>query len=434
MPSKASRLAHLALATVIAISGAAVSTAVTAPDAYAVSAASSVGGEISRSEVIARAKYWLSKADEIEYSQHASYPDQDGRLYRTDCSGYVSMAWHMSVSANTGTLANYSHVISRSSLKPGDILNNSADGHVILFEKWDNADHTKFTYLSFGSTPVKRITGASINAATFDSHKGSNYTALRYDKIVDGAPGHDFTGDGRDDLLGITDTGDLRLYRTNSDLSFSSSRVGGGWGTKDLAAATDFNGDGNADIIAADRVTGDLGLWTGKGDGGFNSYRKIGHGWSNMAQLAAGDFNGDGKGDVIAVTKTTADLVLYTSNGTSLNGPKTLGTSGWGNMKNLAAGDFTGDGRADVVATNKTNGALVLYPSNGSGLNSSRVIGSSFHLMDKLTMADLNKDGTSDIVATRASTGDLLIYASNGSKISDTKTIGHGWSTISNLF
>ncbi|MFC8095447.1 hypothetical protein [Streptomyces sp. NPDC057301] len=74
MPSKISRLAHLALATAITLSGdVAVSTAVTAPSAYAVSAASSVDGEISRSEVIDRAKYWLRHKNEIEYSQNSTY-------------------------------------------------------------------------------------------------------------------------------------------------------------------------------------------------------------------------------------------------------------------------------------------------------------------------------------------------------------------------
>ena len=430
MPLRTSRLTHMVLAATIAISGAAVSTAVTAPSAHAVTASSTVGGQISRAEVIARAQYWLGK--DIEYSQYAYYPDPDGRSYRTDCSGYVSMAWHLGTSASTETLPNYSHAIDRSELKPGDILNYYSE-HVILFEKWDNAAHTKFSYYSFGSTPVKHVTGVSIDADNFDSHPNGEYDALRYDKIVDESR-HDFTGDGRDDLLGITEGGSLKLYRTASDLSFSSTTVGEGWATKDLAAATDFNGDGNGDIVAADRVNGDLGLWTGKGDGGFNSVQKIGDGWSNIEQLAAGDFTGDGKGDVIAVTKDTANLVLYTSSGTDLDGPRTLGTTGWGNMTNLAAGDFTGDGQADIVATNETNGELVLYPSNGSGLNGSGVIGTSFHLMDKLTMADLNKDGNSDIVATNRSTGDLMIYASNGSVISDTMKIGDGWSSMTNLF
>ncbi|MYR54822.1 hypothetical protein GTY54_00675, partial [Streptomyces sp. SID625] len=434
VPSASFRIARTVLAAAIAVSGAAAATAVTTTAAHAAPAASSVDGQISRSEVIARAQYWLGKS--IPYNQGASYPDQGGRSYRTDCSGYVSMAWHLGTSATTQTLPGYSHEISRSDLRAGDILNSFYD-HVLLFDKWDDAAHTTFSYYSFGSTPVKHVTGKSINAAEFDSHPNGDYKALRYDKIVDDAPAyiatHDFSGDGRDDLLGISGAGELKLFGTRSDLSLSSSTVGSGWATKDMAAATDFNGDGRGDIVAADRVTGDLSLWTGRGDGTFNSAVKIGDGWTNMAQLAAGDFDGDGKGDVIGITKDTAKLELFTSTGSGLTGPKVLGTGGWANVKNLAAGDFTGDGKADIVATNSATGELSLYPSNGSGLNGSGVIGTSFQTKDKLTMADLNKDGKSDIVAADRATGDLTIYASNGSVISDTKKIGDGWASMTNL-
>ncbi|MQS34890.1 C40 family peptidase [Streptomyces katsurahamanus] len=442
MASVFSRLTRTALAAALAVSGTVAATALTAPSAHAapgspsaaavtgVAAASAVDGEISRSEVIARARFWLDKG--IPYNQGGSYPDQDGRNYRTDCSGYVSMAWHLGTSANTQTLPNYSHEISRSDLKPGDILNSFYD-HVILFEKWEDAARTKFSYYSFGSTPVKHVTGVSINASHFDGRPNGDYKALRYNKIIDDAAGRDFTGDGRDDLLGITDAGELRLFATEADLSFRTQLVGPGWATKDLAAAADVNGDGRGDVVAADRVTGDLHLWTGRGNGSFNAAVQIGNGWTNIEQLAAGDFTGDGKGDLVAITKDSANLVLFASTGSGFSASRTLGTSGWGSVKNLAVGDFTGDGKADVVATNETSGQLSLYPSNGSGLNGAAVIGSSFHLKDKLTMADLNKDGTSDIVATDRATGDLAIYASNGSAITDTRKIGDGWSTMTNL-
>ncbi|MFE7135533.1 FG-GAP-like repeat-containing protein [Streptomyces sp. NPDC057638] len=394
-------------------------------------AASVVNGEISRSEVIARARFWLGKG--IPYNQQGSYPDQDGRNYRTDCSGYVSMAWHLGTSATTQTLPGYSHEIARRDLKPGDILNSFYD-HVILFDKWEDAARTTFSYYSFGSTPVKHVTGVSINASHFDGRPNGDYKALRYNKIIDDGAGRDFTGDGRDDLLGISDTGELRLFATGADLSLRTHVVGPGWATKDLAAAGDVNGDGRGDVVAADRVTGDLHLWTGRaGTGSFNAGVQIGNGWTNIEQLAAGDVTGDGRADLVAITRDTANLVLYPSTGAGFGDARTLGTSGWGSVKNLAAGDFTGDGKADVVATNETSGQLSLYPSNGSGLNGAAVIGSSFQLKDKLTMADLNRDGTSDIVATDRTTGDLTIYASNGSAISDTRKIGDGWSTMTNL-
>ncbi|MFF8379649.1 hypothetical protein ACF07V_26370 [Streptomyces sp. NPDC015661] len=159
--------------------------AMTTTLAAATVSSSTAGGYITRSEIIERAKYWLGK--NLTYNQGGSYPDSDGKYYRTDCSGYVSMAWHLTTSLNTVGIGDSAdtYEISRSQLKAGDVLNSYYD-HVILFDKWDDAAHTTFSYYSFGSTPVKHITGMSINASTIDGHPNGDYKALRYKKAIDG--------------------------------------------------------------------------------------------------------------------------------------------------------------------------------------------------------------------------------------------------------
>ncbi|MYW05822.1 hypothetical protein, partial [Streptomyces sp. SID3343] len=193
MPSRAStRLVHIALAAAIVSSGAVVTTALGAGAAQATSthvtaaaaANSTVSGPITRSEVLERARYWYDRRANFVYNQGGSYRDSTGTSYRTDCSGYVSMAWHLGYSPNTVGLADtQTYEIPRSQLKPGDILNSYYD-HVILFEKWDDDAHTTFSYYSFGHTPVVHRTGVSINA-TLDGHPNGDYKALRYKKIVD---------------------------------------------------------------------------------------------------------------------------------------------------------------------------------------------------------------------------------------------------------
>lgn len=96
---------------------------------------------------ITRAQSWVDAA--VPYSQTAYYTNQYG-TYRTDCSGYVSMAWQLGSSYNTRTLPNVSHPISKGDLTAGDILLNQTS-HVVLFEKWANADHTQ--YWAYEETP-----------------------------------------------------------------------------------------------------------------------------------------------------------------------------------------------------------------------------------------------------------------------------------------
>jgi hypothetical protein len=106
----------------------------TAPLLSAV-AASGAGPPISRRDIVARARTWLDVR--VPYGRQVS---RDG--YRTDCSGYVSMAWHTSRNHWTGDLNTIGVPIRYEDLRPGDmLLRHDADdpvrgSHVVLFDHW----------------------------------------------------------------------------------------------------------------------------------------------------------------------------------------------------------------------------------------------------------------------------------------------------------
>ena len=159
---------------------------------------------------------------------------------------------------------------------------------------------------------------------TSSARLGSGWGSMRF---VDG--GADFSGDGHTDILAVTRTGDLYLYRVSYDRIRSSSKIGSGWGSMHaFFTPGDFSGDGKADIVAMD-ATGDLWLYRGSGTGGFLSRLKIGVRWAGFgAVLPMRDFNGDGRADIGAVTMS-GDLLLYPGNGRSgFLSSKKIGT-GW---------------------------------------------------------------------------------------------------------
>ena len=101
------------------------------------------------------------------------------------------------------------------------------------------------------------------------------------------APG-DFSGDGRPDLIARTSDGRLYLYRGNGSGGFNSgsTQIGSGWNIFDLIIAPgDFSGDGRNDLIGR-KPDGTLWLYRGNGSGGFTSpYPQIGHGWAGFAAI-----------------------------------------------------------------------------------------------------------------------------------------------------
>lgn len=143
---------------------------------------SRVNGPVSRNEVLDRARYWSNK--KVPYSMGAYTNDPNGKSYRTDCSGLVSMALHLDKSYSTVTLPEVVRPIPKHELKPGDIVGNlgpgtgGAGGHVMVFNGWTDASMTKFRVIE-ETPPAATESVKTWGAAPYTSH------AWRYKNIAD---------------------------------------------------------------------------------------------------------------------------------------------------------------------------------------------------------------------------------------------------------
>lgn len=352
---------------------------------------------LTRSQVIQRAKGWVGLG--LDYDQGASHAG-----YRTDCSGYVSMAWQLSSSLTTDTFASagVTTSIAKGSLKPGDALLNSSSGnsgHVVLFDKW--IDGAQSSYMGYEFTG----TGVHYREIPYPYYTGhGTFSPVRNTSVID-------------DATPPTDPG-----------------------MTDLTAG-DFNADGKRDLVAVQVSTGKLFLYPGTGSGTLASRVEIGDaGWNGMADLTVGDLNRDGKDDLIATQISTGNLWLYpgTGTGTDLGTRVLIGTGGWNGMANLFSGDFTGDGHDDLGAVQTSTGKLVLYPGTGTGIGTRVEIGNAGWngMGNVVNPGDMNGDGKDDLVATQTSSGNLVLYRGHGDGTidgaSDRTTIGTGgWNGVS---
>lgn len=186
--------------TITATDGATVTTEVVTP-------------AVTRSEIISRAKTWSDIG--IPYSQTDYYGG-----YRTDCSGYVSMAWKLSESLTTRSLDQVSHRIDKDDLLAGDIL-LSYDNHVVIFEKWADTAHT--SYYIYEQTPPQTIH----HVIPYPYYSGS-YLPYRYDNVIED------DGD-RAALPGLStisrSNGDLDVFATTTDGHLKHRNMNNGvWG------------------------------------------------------------------------------------------------------------------------------------------------------------------------------------------------------------
>ncbi|OZM71693.1 hypothetical protein CFN78_19490 [Amycolatopsis antarctica] len=177
-----SRGAAVVAAAGLALTGAAaVSAADQAPARGQEAAAHQAGttaGSVSRGRVIDRAKAWAEA--KVPYSMSDYRND-----YRTDCSGYVSMAWMLGDSLTTVTLPEVTTAIGKEDLRAGDIMGKlgpgtgGSAGHVFLFDRWEDKSAGKF--LAYEQTPPHTVHSHK----TYSSLIDEGYKAYRYDKITD---------------------------------------------------------------------------------------------------------------------------------------------------------------------------------------------------------------------------------------------------------
>ncbi|WP_344324687.1 NlpC/P60 family protein, partial [Streptomyces macrosporus] len=225
--------------------------------------ASSIAPTITRSTVIARADSWVGIG--LDYDWNGSYQG-----YRTDCSGYVSMAWNLDRSLTTDTFAGYgvTETISKSELKPGDALlddDSGAGGHVVLFEKW--ADEAQSEYWGYEFTP----SGVHHRRIPYPYFSGSGpYVPVRNTSVVDDAPSvpsgtvwdrsRSASGTWQSHAVQIDDNGDINAVSAaalpdgtlhvqtlvNGDVWDRTRRADGSW-----TSATKIDDNGDIDAISA---------------------------------------------------------------------------------------------------------------------------------------------------------------------------------------
>lgn len=235
------------------------------------------------------------------------------------------------------------------------------------------------------------------------------------------APG-DVDRDGFADLMAIRPDGVLKLYRGDGAGGFldpAGTQIGTGWAKfRTVFPAGDFSGDGIPDVMAI-TTTGVLLLYRGDGAGRWISPRvQIGTGWQTMRFVfSPGDFSGDGLPDVLAVLPD-GRVKLYTGNGTGRwKGSPVIVASGFKAATRVGSpGDFDGDGFADMVAVS-SDGTVKLYTGNGrkGWLNKAGVvIGSGWTgLMGFTGRGDVTGDSRTDVFALRTGS-QLFLHSGDG--------------------
>ena len=228
----------------------------------------------------------------------------------------------------------------------------------------------------------------------------------------------DLDGDGDLDLVSANDAGfhlegNLQVFFQDSHQSFTSAP--GKLHTEirpTCVAAADLDGDGDMDLVAANRGSANLTLYFQTHPGVFtpSSESPLPAG-ADPFSVAAADLDGDGDMDLVSANQGGNELQVFfqTSPGSFSRAPLSLPTGV--DPLSVAAADLDGDGDMDLVSANEGSATLTLFFQTKAGVFASTPLSLLAGGSPKsVAAADLDGDGDIDLVSANQSRNDSQVF------------------------
>ena len=230
---------------------------------------------------------------------------------------------------------------------------------------------------------------------------------------VESPDNSDFNQDGQNDILfknsatcqigiwtmtGTTPTGWVVLPNVSTD-----------WQIKTVA---DFNGDSQPDIVFENSATAQVGirLMNGTTPGAWVDLPTVTTAWQIKA---AADFNGDGQPDIVFENSATAQIGVWIMNGTTPVNWIVLPTvtTAW---QIKAAADFNGDGKPDILFENSSTAQVGVWIMNGTTPINWVVLPTVTTAWQIQGAKDFDGDGQPDILFENSATAQIGVWIMNG--------------------
>jgi VCBS repeat protein len=208
-------------------------------------------------------------------------------------------------------------------------------------------------------------------------------------------------------------TNSFSFIAGNGDGTFNGSQIYtySSTGSGPVAILTnDFNGDGNLDLAIVNAGSSSVSIFLGYGTGGFSPAPQspiLFPAGSLLSGIDSTDLNGDGQPDLVIANKGLNSISVFLGKGGGLFSPA-VGSpiSLSGPPQYLRISDINSDGRQDIIAS-LSSGSISILTGLGNGSFAPETIYSLGGSPSNLEIIDFNDDSILDVIAYQMSTGTL---------------------------
>jgi hypothetical protein len=133
-------------------------------------------------------------------------------------------------------------------------------------------------------------------------------------------------------------------------------------------AIADFNEDGQLDLVILNRITVNIQIYIGYGDGTFESRDKYSNGPNSAPRMiAVGDFNHDHHQDIAVANYGTNSIGIFLGFGNGTFERQNELSTGSSRPNSIGLADLNNDTNLDMVIVNYGTNSVSIYYGHGDG-------------------------------------------------------------------
>ncbi|MBR1122682.1 FG-GAP repeat protein [Bradyrhizobium lablabi] len=231
----------------------------------------------------------------------------------------------------------------------------------------------------------------------------------------------DFNGDGNSDILWRNDAGTLQTWNMDGGNLLGATSLGTVPSAWKVAGTGDFNGDGKSDILWRNDSIGVAQIWDmdNANVAGTHSFVAIPAEWKI---LDTGDFNGDGTSDILWRNDSSGVAQIWDMDNGEILSAQSLGVipAVW---KFASTGDFNGDHKTDLLWRNDSSGVVQLWDMDNGNILSAQSLGVIPAAWKIAGTGDFDGDGKTDLLW-RNDSGVTQLWNMDNGTIGITRSLG----------